>query len=171
MARGVGGRDGIILRVLGGAVGRGGSVGGAVQLSFQLLLLFPLCVSHLLIGCQYRINPAVGVLVDGAAGLVIGLLIGGGVGAETVQSCVQTKKDHAELDNLVLVKVELFLERGELAGSSLGRRKDLLSGCGGGIARIGGRVGRLGMNGKTEANQDGQQVEAMFHCGQIYVNP
>jgi hypothetical protein len=29
----------------------------------------------------------------------------------------------------------------------------------------------LGMNGKTEANQDGQQVEAMFHCGQIYVNP
>jgi hypothetical protein len=29
----------------------------------------------------------------------------------------------------------------------------------------------LGMDGKTEAEQEGQQVEALFHCGQIYVNP
>jgi hypothetical protein len=170
MAGDVGSGSGLVLRVLGGAVGCGGSVGRTVQLSFQLLLLFPLCVSYLLIGRQHCINLAVGVLVDGAAGLVIGLLVGGGVGAEAVLSYVQAKKDHAELDDLVLVKVELFLEHGELAGSSLGRRNDLLPG-GGGIARIGGRVGRLGMDGKTEAEQEGQQVEALFHCGQIYVNP
>lgn len=159
----------ILLTVLDGAVGCGGSVGRAVQLPFQLLFLFPLCVSYLLIGCQYRINLAIGVLVDGAAGLVIGFLVGGRVGAEAVQSYVKTKQDRAKLDDLVLVEVELFLEHGQLAGSPLGRRNDLSSG-GGGEARIGGRVCCLGVDGKTETDQEGQQIEALFHGGQIYVN-
>lgn len=94
----------------GGVCGRG-LVGLPVQLSSQLLLLLPFCVSQLLIDRQHGVDLAIGVLGDSAAGLVIGLLVAGGICAETVQCDVKAKKDHPEFDHLVLVEVEIFLQR------------------------------------------------------------
>ena len=155
--------------MLNGAVD-GGLVGCAVQLPSQLQLLLPLCISYLLICCQQGIDFAVGVLIDGAAGLVIGLFVRGGVGAEAIQGDVEGKQDHAEFDNLVLVEIELFLHHGELTGGPYGWGNGLFL-RGGSIARVGGSVGGLGMAGTGDPDQEGWQEEGLFHCGQIYVNP
>jgi len=149
----LGGGGGDVLVLLSRGVCCRGFVGCAVHLSLELLFLFPLRVGNLLVGGQQGVDLAVGILGDSAAGLVIGLFVGGGIGAEAVQCYVKVKQGHAELDDLVLVEVELFLKHSELAGGPDGRRNDLLSG-GGGIAGVGSGVAGLGIAGAGDPDEE-----------------
>ena len=79
-----------------------------------------------MICCQDGEGFAVGVLVDGPAGLVVGFLVTGRVGVEAVQRGFAVDQDYAEFDDLVFVEAQLFLEHSELAGGAFGGRERLL---------------------------------------------
>ena len=132
----------------------GAFVCGPVQLAFHLHFLLPFCVGDLLVGCEDGVNLAVGVLVDGAASLVVRLFITGGIRMETIQCYVQAQKDRPKPDHLILIEIELPLQHHKLASGPLGWGGRRFPGRGG-VSRIDGSVSSLRPTGAGEADQKG----------------
>jgi hypothetical protein len=128
--------------------------------SLLFLLYLPLCILQLLVGIEQGINLAIGVLVDGFAGLPVGFGVAGWIIVDTIDGNDFIQEDHAELYDLSLVKVELFRQGIELLGGSLGRRflwsgSTLLSHTGADGTIIQGTVCRLCMDQTVEAHCEG----------------
>ena len=126
--------------------------------SLLFLLFFPLCILQLLVGIEQGIDPAIGVLVDGFAGLPVGFGVAGGIIIDTIEGNDFIQEDHAELYDLFLVKVKLIGQDFELLGSPLGGRflwGPLLSHAGPDGAVIQGTVCRLCMDQTVEAHGKG----------------
>ena len=124
------------------------------------LLFFPLCILQLLVRVEQGIDPAIGVLVDGFAGLPVGFGVAGGIIIDTIEGNDFIQEDHSELYDLSLVKVELIGQDFELLGSSLGRRflwsgSALLSHAGSDGAVIQGTVCRLCVSQTVKAHCEG----------------
>lgn len=129
-------------------------------LSLLFLLFFQLCILQLLIRIEQGIDLAIGILVDGFAGLPVGFGVTGGIIIDTIEGNDFIQKDHSELYDLSLVKVELIGQNFELLGSSLGGRflwsgGALLSHSGSDGAVIQGTVRRLCMDQTVEAHCEG----------------
>lgn len=128
--------------------------------SLLFLLYLPLCILQLLVRIKQGIDPAIGVLVDGFAGLPVGFGVAGGIIIDTIEGNDFIQEDHSELYDLSLVKVELIGQDFELLGSSLGRRflwsgSALLSHAGSDGAVIQGTVCRLCMSQTVKAHCEG----------------
>ena len=128
--------------------------------SLLFLFFFPLCILRLLVRIEQGIDPAIGVLVDGFAGLPVGFGVAGGIIIDTIEGYDFIQEDHSELYDLSLVKVELIGQDFELLGSSLGGRflwsgGALLSHSGSDGTVIQGTIRRLCMDQTVEAHCEG----------------
>ena len=74
------------------------------------LFFFPLLVQRPLVVGEQGIDLPVGLLQDGAAGMVIGAAVAGGIVSEAVHGDIAVDEDHLKLEDLVLGQMELFLE-------------------------------------------------------------
>jgi hypothetical protein len=128
--------------------------------SLLFLLFFQLCILQLLVRIEQGIDPAIGVLVDGFAGLSVGFGVAGGIVIDTIEGNDFIQEDHSELYNLSLVKIELIGQDFKLLGGSLGGRflwsgGTLLSHSGSDGAVIQGTIRRLCMDQAVEAHCKG----------------
>lgn len=69
-----------------------------------------------------RVDLLVRILLDGAAGAVVGFAVAGGLVAEAIHGYVAVDQDDLELEDLVLVEVELFFQHFQLMDGPLGSR-------------------------------------------------
>lgn len=76
-------------------------------------------MGFLVIG-EEGVDLLVGVLLDGAAGAVVGTAVAGGVILYAVHGHVAVDEDDLKLKDLILVKVEMFFQLPELADGSFG---------------------------------------------------
>ena len=128
--------------------------------SLLFLLFFQLCILQLLVRIEQGIDLAIGILVDGFAGLPVGFGVAGGIIIDTIEGNDLIQEDHSELYDLSLVKVELIGQDFKLLGCSLWGRflwsgGALLSHAGSDGAVIQGTVCRLCMDQTVEAHCEG----------------
>ena len=96
---------------------------------------FPLLVKRFLVVGEEGVDLLVRILLDRAAGGVIGPTVAGGVILNAVHGDVAVDKDHLELKDLVFIEVELFFHHPELAHGPFG------GGIFRGFGLLGGSIG------------------------------
>ena len=89
---------------------------------FFALFLFPLLVQGALLIGEHGVDLSVGVLLDGAAGAVIGSAVVGGIFSDAVHGDVPVDEDDLELKDLILRELEPFFHCFELTGRAFGSR-------------------------------------------------